>query len=107
MNNHGLHLLNNAYVVLIPKKSNPQRVSNYKPISLFHSFAKVVSKLLANRLGPELEHLISVNETTIRKNRSIHDNFIYVHQVIKDLHKKNIPSLFIKLDAVMTFDSVN
>jgi hypothetical protein len=85
-------------VVLIPKKENPTKVSNYSPISLSHNFAKTVTKLLANRLAPELEHHISVNQTAFIKKRCIHSNFVYVQQVIKDLHRKKVPSLFIKLD---------
>jgi hypothetical protein len=54
-------------VVLIPKKDNPRVVSDYRPISLTHSFAKIISKLLANRLAPELEKLISINQTTFIK----------------------------------------
>jgi hypothetical protein len=37
----------------------------------------------------------------------IHDNFVYVQQVIKDLHKKKIPALFIKLDISKVFDIVS
>jgi hypothetical protein len=53
--------------VLIPKKDDPKLVSNYRLISLSHNFAKVVSKLLANRLALELEDLISVNQTAFIK----------------------------------------
>jgi retron-type reverse transcriptase len=107
LNQQGMHLLNHAFVVLIPKKENPQRVSDFRPISLIHSFAKIVSKLLATRLGPKMESLISANQTTFIKRRTIHDNFMYVQEVIKDLHKKKIPALFIKLDISKVFDSVN
>jgi hypothetical protein len=37
----------------------------------------------------------------------IHDNFVYVQQVIKDLHKRKIPALFIKLDISKVFDIVS
>jgi hypothetical protein len=67
MNQQGLHFLIQALVVLIPKKSDPQKIIDYRPISLIHSFAKLISKVLANRLGPELEHLISINQTTFIK----------------------------------------
>jgi hypothetical protein len=97
LNQQGLQLLNQAYVVLIPKKINPPKPADFRPISLTHSFAKIMSKILANRLGPELNHIISINQTTFVKKRSIHNNFIYVQQVIKDLHKRKIPALFIKL----------
>jgi hypothetical protein len=71
-------MLNLAFIVLIPKKKCPHRVTDYIPISLTHSFAKVMSKILANGLGPELDNLISTNQTTFIKQRCIHDSFIYV-----------------------------
>jgi hypothetical protein len=107
MNLQGLHFLNQAFVVFILKNSNPQRITDYRPISLTHNFTKILSKLLANRLGPELEQLISVNQTVFIKKRCIHDNYVYVHEVIKSLHKKKVPSLFIKLDISKAFDTVN
>jgi hypothetical protein len=94
-------------VILIPKKNDPLKISNYRPISLIHIFAKIISKLLANRLAPELENLISINQTDFVKKRCIHDNFMYMQQVVKDLHKKKFPSLFIKLDISKVFDSAN
>jgi hypothetical protein len=69
LNQQGLQFLNQTYVVLIPKKDNPRVVSDYRPISLTHSFAKIISKLLANRLAPELEKLISINQTTFIKKK--------------------------------------
>lgn len=82
-------------------------VMDYRQISLIHSFAKVVSKLLANQMGPELEHLISINQTTFIKKRCIHDNFVYVQQVIKDLYTSKTHSPFIKLDISKAFDTVS
>jgi hypothetical protein len=107
MNQQKLHLLNQAFVVLIPKKEDPQSIVDYRPISLIHSFAKILSKLMANRLGPKLHELISINQTAFIMTRCIYDNFVYVQQVIKDLHKKKTPSLFIKLDISKAFDTVN
>jgi hypothetical protein len=106
-NQQGLHFLNQALVVLIPKKENPQRVSDFRPISLTHSFSKIISKLLANRLSPELDNIISVNQSAFIQKRCIHDNFVYVQEVIKDLHKRKIPALFLKPDISKAFDTVN
>jgi hypothetical protein len=107
LNQQGLQFLNQAYVVLIPKKDTPRLVSKFSPINLIHSFTKLISKLLASRLAPELEDLISINQTTFIKKCCIHDNFMYVQEVIKDLHKRKFPSLFIKLDIDKAFDTVN
>ena len=41
------------------------------------------------------------------QKRSIHDNFMHVQNLIKDLHRRNIPGLFLKLDISKAFDSVN
>jgi hypothetical protein len=89
------------------KKNYPHKVSDYRPISLTHGIAKLLSKLLANRLALELNHMISVNQTAFIKKRCIHDNFMYVQQVVKDLHRRKIPAMFIKLDIFRAFDLVN
>jgi hypothetical protein len=85
----------------------PQKVVDYRPINLIHSFAKIVSKILANRLGHELKHLISHNQTAFIQDRFIHDSFAYVQGVLKYLHKKHTPALFIKLDILKAFDIVS
>jgi hypothetical protein len=51
--------------------------------------------------------MISVNQTAFIKKRCIHDNFMYVQHVVKDLYRRKIPALFIKLDIFKAFDSVN
>jgi hypothetical protein len=107
MNQQELHYLNQAFVVLVPKKHDPLSIADFRSISLSHSFAKIISKLMANRLGPELGKLISINQTTFIKKRCMHDNFMYVQQVVKDLHKRKFPSLFMKLDISKAIDSVN
>lgn len=75
-----LYRLNGSLITLIPKGPDPKSPGDYRPISLIHSFAKLVAKLLANRLAPELDKLIDVNQSAFIKRRSIHDNFKYVEQ---------------------------
>jgi mannosylglycoprotein endo-beta-mannosidase len=52
LNAQGFELLNSANIVLLPKKTEAKRVTNFRPISLIHSIAKMFAKLLANRLAP-------------------------------------------------------
>jgi hypothetical protein len=73
------------------------------PIALL----KIVTTVLTNRLGPELDNLVSINQAAFIRKRYIHDNFMYVQEVIKDLHKRKILALFIKLDIAKAFDFVN
>jgi hypothetical protein len=100
------HLLNTANIVLLPKKEKAERVREYRPISLVHSVAKIFSKILANRLGPRLSELVSSSQSAFVKKRCIHDNCILVQGIIKNLHSKKTPALFLKLDIAKAFDSI-
>lgn len=100
------NLLNSANVTLIPKKEGAATPADYRPISLMHSVAKIMSKLLANRLAPYLPQLVSHSQSAFIKGRSIHDNFQYVQGAINHFHKAKTAMLFLKLDIAKAFDSV-
>lgn len=68
-------LINSAFITLVPKKTEALHVKDFRPISLIHSFAKLVAKLLANRLAPHLPKLVTINQSAFVKGRSILDNF--------------------------------
>jgi hypothetical protein len=46
----GFEVLNTAYITLLPKKVDAEQSKDFRPISLVHSFTKLITKLLANRL---------------------------------------------------------
>jgi hypothetical protein len=77
MNQQDLHFLNQAYVTLIPKKQNPQRVVDFRPISLTHSFAKLISKMMANMLSFKLGKLIFINQTAFHQ-KTMHSRQFHV-----------------------------
>jgi hypothetical protein len=56
----GFARLNRALITLIPKKPDATEVKDYHPISLVHSFAKLFSKLMANRLQRRLGEVVDV-----------------------------------------------
>jgi hypothetical protein len=70
--------LNNAFIVLLPKKPGARSPADYRPITMIHSFEKIASKLMANRLATRLHELISPNQNAFVKGRTIHDNFKFV-----------------------------
>jgi hypothetical protein len=100
-------LLNKACIVLQPKKADARVIADYRPISLIHSFSKIFSKLLASRLAPLLPELVSPCQSAFIKRRCIHDNFIHVQGIIKEMYKENTPGFFLKLDIAKAFDSVS
>lgn len=102
-----LHLLNSAYMVLIPKTEEAVHVGDYRLISLVHSFAKLITKILANRLAGKLNSIVAVNQSAFIKGRCIHDNFLLVQQVAKLMHKQRQPRVMFKLDITKAFDTVS
>jgi hypothetical protein len=100
------HWLNSANIALLPKKEGAEEVSDFRPISLIHAIAKIISKMLATRLGPLMNELVSNAQRAFIKKRSIHANFLYVKNLATRLHKCKTPSLLFKLDIRKAFDSI-
>ncbi|KAM0849346.1 hypothetical protein ACQ4PT_053786 [Festuca glaucescens] len=103
----GMRNLNDALIVLLPKKDGAIDVKDFRPISLIHSFGKLFSKMLANRLAPRLSELVAENQSAFVKGRSIHDNFKMVQLTTRTLHLSRVPSMLVKIDITKAFDSVS
>jgi hypothetical protein len=103
----GFGKLNRALITLIPKKPDADSVGDFRPISLVHSFSKLFSKILANRLRPRLPELVSTNQSAFVKGRSLHDNFILVRQVARKINLRKQKGVLLKLDIARAFDSLS
>jgi exonuclease III len=103
----GFGQLNRALITLVPKKMDAQEVGDYRPISLIHSFAKLFSKILANRLRPKMEELVSPNQSAFIKGRNLHDNFILVRQLARKINSRREAGVLLKLDISRAFDSIS
>lgn len=102
-----LERLNTATICLIPKKEVAEYISDFRPISLIHSFAKIVSKVLALRLANKIDSLISPSQSAFIKKRCIQDNFLYVRNLARAYHRTRTSALLFKLDISKAFDTVS
>ncbi|KAM0866517.1 hypothetical protein ACQ4PT_042555 [Festuca glaucescens] len=103
----GFARLNRALITLIPKKPDATEVKDYRPISLVHSFAKLFSKIMANRLRRRLGDVVSTNKSAFVRGRSLHDNFILVRQVARKINQQRQTGVLLKLDLTRAFDSIS
>jgi hypothetical protein len=90
----------------LPKKEVVEEIADFRPISLIHAIAKIIAKMLALRLAPHMNELISNAQSAFIKKRSIHDNFLYVKNLASKFNKAKTPALLFKLDIRKAFDSV-
>jgi hypothetical protein len=101
-----MHVINTVNIVLIPKKDAAESITDFWPINLIHMIPKIIVKAMALRMGPKMNDIISSSQSAFIKSRSIHDNFMYVRNVARRLHRNRTPALLIKLDIAKAFDSV-
>jgi hypothetical protein len=76
-------------------------------ITLIHSVAKLFSKILANRLRPKMEALVSANQSAFIKTRSLHDHLMLVRQLAKKIKARKEKGVLLKLDISRAFDSIS
>ncbi|XP_048496063.1 uncharacterized protein LOC125495441 [Beta vulgaris subsp. vulgaris] len=80
--------LNRTVVALIPKSENPEKISQFRPISLVNTSLKVISKILVKRMRPILSKEISPNQNSFISGRGTDVNLIIASEILHSMGKK-------------------
>ncbi|XP_042016222.1 uncharacterized protein LOC121764232 [Salvia splendens] len=94
-------------IVLVPKKKNPTRWAEFRPISLCNVMNKIISKLLASRMAPLLPLLTVPNQSGFVKGRLLSDNVLLAKELFHEIWKGvTSPNMVLKLDMEKAYDRV-
>lgn len=101
--------LNRTQITIIPKVKNPEKLDQFRPISLCNYAYKIISKVLATRLKPWLGNIVEEEQSAFVGGRQIQDNILIVQEVLHQLRvrkrKENFQAI-LKLDMKKTYDRV-
>lgn len=72
-------VLNRTLLVLILKIQSPERIAQFRPISLCSVVYKIITKTIVNRLRPSMTRLVGQHQSNFIPGRDIADNIIVAH----------------------------
>lgn len=96
--------LNLSFIVLIPKKEETSRPSDYRPISLIGVVYKIIAKFLSIRLNMVLGSIIYEEQSAFISGRQIMDIMVVLNEVIEEVRAKRNDD---KINFAKAYDSVD
>lgn len=94
---HSKYLLketNHNFLSLIPKVVCPTNASDFRPISLCNTSYKIISKIIATRLKPILNKIISPFQSAFLQHRTMTDNIVIAHEIVDTMKNVSLQKVF-------------
>lgn len=99
---------NSNLLILIPKSQESEGVTDFRPIALTNFVFKIITKIVADRLGIIATRIISHNQSAFIKGRSIVDPITFTSECLNLLDRKcKRGNVAIKFDIRKAFDTLD
>ncbi|KAK6163792.1 hypothetical protein DH2020_000656 [Rehmannia glutinosa] len=106
-NNSSLPLgLNASFMALIPKTKDANIIENFRPIVMSNFLFKIITKILATRLGLIIADLLSPTQFGFIPGRQIHDCIAMVSEGFNVLQGRSDLNMILKIDIRKAFDTL-
>jgi len=99
--------VNSTFIVLIPTLESPQRLNDFRLISMVGCMYKVSAKVLPNILRAVIGSVVSNSQSAFVKGKQILDGILIVNEVVDEARRLTKEMLLFKVDFEKTYDSLD
>ena len=93
-------------ITLIPKVTDANNIKQFRPICLMNVSFKIITKVLAVRLGKIANNIINICQTAFIKGRNILDGVLSLHEILHEINTTKRRGVVLKLDFEKAYDKV-
>ncbi|CAA7027588.1 unnamed protein product [Microthlaspi erraticum] len=100
---------NDVIVVLLPKVDSPERIQQFRPISLCNVLFKIITKTMVGRMKPVMTKLIGPAQASFIPGRLSTDNIVVVQEAVHSMRRKKGRRgwMLLKLDLEKAYDRIH
>jgi exonuclease III len=96
-----------AKIRMIPKKTDPKKIGNWRPISLLNCFYKIISRVLTNRIVTVSDKITKIGQKGYSKSKWCQEVAITIFDCIADCKSRLKNGCIVSLDIKKAFDSIS
>ena len=91
----------------VPKKGNLTKVDNYRGIALTSIVSKTLNRVILNRIKPDMEKILRINQNGFREGRSTTSHILGLRRIFEGARDKHLTAVMLFIDFKKAFDSVH
>ena len=99
--------LSTGVISLLFKKGDHADLGNWRPLTMLCVDYKLLAKVLADRLGTALPHVVHVDQTCGVVGRSVRWNLQLIRDAVAWAEDRHLPLMVVGLDQAKAFDRVH